>query len=132
MPDTVYNELKNNEKTFAIFANYEELFEIRSVNKECLEKMSARCPYFHKGEIGVICLAFEEKKSKNKHICILDEKRARNFCERNQIRIAGLIGLLIWQKNNGDLDRYECASIHKNLYISRFYIKRSILDELIE
>lgn len=132
IPETVYNELTYNERTFAIFANHKELFEIRNVKRECLESLSARYPYLHHGELGVICVALEEERRGRKHICILDEKKARNFCKKNQIRIAGLIGLLVWQKSCGDLNHSECEAIHKNLNASRFNIERSILDELIK
>jgi predicted nucleic acid-binding protein len=112
IPDTVHGELKQNEETYSTFFKYRELFEIRSVNSEWVETLSARFPYLHRGEIGVICLALEEKKLEKKHICILDERKARTFCRENGIRITGLIGLLLWLKNNGDLSHPECRMIY--------------------
>ena len=132
VPETVYNELKRNKRTYDLFLKYKELFEIKKVDRNCFDIISARYPYFHEGEIGVICRALEEKKSGNRHICILDEKKARNFCKKENIRVAGLISLLKWQKSIGDLSPLECKIIYKNLYSSRFYIKKNILNELIE
>jgi predicted nucleic acid-binding protein len=131
IPNTVYNELRKNKKTYSLFADFIELFEIINIKKECLENLSARYPYLHEGELGVICLALEENKLRNKNICILDDKKARNFCKKNSIRITGLIGLLIWQKKNGDLNRSECKIIYKNIYASKFRIGESILGELV-
>ena len=41
IPETVHNELTNNEETYAIFNDYKDLFEIKNVNQRCLEDLSA-------------------------------------------------------------------------------------------
>ena len=61
VPETVYNELKRNKRTYDLFLKYKELFEIKKVDRNCFDIISARYPYFHEGEIGVICRALEEK-----------------------------------------------------------------------
>lgn len=132
IPETVQNELKRNKETWTIFLKYKKIFEIRGVDKNCLNMLSIRYPYLHKGEIGVICTSLEEKKDENKHICILDEEKARNLCKRGNITTTGLIGFLKWQKNIGDLNDADCKKIYKDLYNSRFRISKSILEELIK
>jgi len=130
--DTVYNELKSNKKTFKKFKKYEEHFNVLIPDEEHVNKLLKRYPNLHRGEVGVICSGLKKDNDGKKYICIVDDGGARNFCENENINMAGLIGFLKWQKDNNDLTQKECEKIYDGLKKSGFRIKEDLLKELIK
>jgi predicted nucleic acid-binding protein len=132
IPTQVYDELKVNINTFSYFKQYADDFTIRDTCDEYFEYLSRRYPRLHKGEIGVLSLGIEFSKLNNLYICFLDEGPARIIGEQLHLRTAGLVGLSLWERKNGDISKPECKLIYDNISKSPFRIKKEILEKLIE
>jgi len=126
----VYDEIQENPETFQEFIRYGK-FSVIPVNDEpCFEKLSKRYPWLHDGEISVLCLGMQKERQHARYICIIDE-RARTLKDKLHIRIHGTIGLLLWQKDRGELSKSECHVLYKRLKESSFRITEDILAGLI-
>jgi len=132
IPNTVYEELKRNQKTYEIFKEHEKYFKVLDLDINSVNKILKRYPNLHKGEAGVICSAMEYENSDKKYICIVDDSGAREFCDNQNINMVGLIGFLKWQKRINDISEGESENIYKRLKRSGFRIKEDILRELIK
>jgi len=126
----VYDEIRKNPETFREYTRYGK-FSVIPVNDEpCFRRLSKRYPYLHDGEISILCLGLQKERQHARYICIIDE-RARNLKDKLHIRIHGTIGLLLWQKDHGELSRSECHVLYKRLKESSFRITEVILTGLI-
>jgi len=126
----VYDEIQKNPETFREYMAYGKVSVIPVNDKPCFEKLSKRYPWLHDGEISVLCLGLHNEHEHARYICIIDE-RARNLKEKLHIRIHGTIGLLLWQKDLGELSGSECHDLYKRLKESSFRITEDILAGLI-
>ena len=126
----VYDEIRKNPETFREFIRYGK-FSIIPVNDEpCFSRLSKRYPWLHDGEISILCLGLQKERQHARYICIIDE-RARNLKDKLHIRIHGTIGLLLWQKDRGELSKSECHDLYKRLKESSFRITEDILAGLV-
>jgi predicted nucleic acid-binding protein len=126
----VYDEIRKNPETFRAFTAYGK-FSVIPVNDEpCFGKLSKRYPWLHDGEISVLCLGLQKELHHARYICIIDE-RARNLRDKLHIRIHGTVGLLLWQKDRGELSGSECHDLYKRLKESSFRTTENILAGLI-
>jgi len=126
----VFDEIKRNPDTFREFTSYGK-FSIILVNDDpCFKNLSKRYPWLHDGEISVLCLGMQKKQKQARYICIIDE-RARTLNDKLQIRIHGTVGLLLWQKDHGEISPSECDDLYNMFRESSFRITEDILAELI-
>lgn len=132
IPTQVYDELKVNTNTFSHFKKYKDNFIILDTCNEYFEHLSRRYPRLHKGEIGVLAIGIEFDKLSNSYICFLDEGLARIVGAQLNLRTSGVVGLSLWEKENGDISEPECKLIYDNISKSSFYIKKEILARLIK
>lgn len=132
IPAQVYDEIKVNINTFSYFKKYADDFTIRDTCGEHFEYLSRRYPRLHKGEIGVLSLGIEFSKLNSSYICFLDEGLARSIGGQLHLRTAGIVGLSLWEKRNGDISEPECRLIYDHISKSPFRIKKEILNKLIK
>jgi predicted nucleic acid-binding protein len=126
----VYEDIQKNPETLREFTTYGK-FSIIPVNDEpCFKKLLKRYPWLHDGEISILCLGLQKERQHARYICIIDE-RARNLKDPLHIRIHGTIGLLLWQKDRGELSKSECHDLYKRLKESSFRITEDILAGLV-
>ena len=126
----VYDEIQKNPESFREFTAYGK-FSVIPVNDEpCFKKLSKRYPWLHDGEISILCLGLQKERQHARYICIIDE-RARNLKDTLHIRIHGTIGLLLWQKDRGELSKDECHDLYKRVKESSFRIPEDILAGLV-
>jgi predicted nucleic acid-binding protein len=126
----VFDEIKKNPDTLQEFTAYDN-FSILPVDDDpCFRKLSKRYPWLHSGEISVLCLGMKTQETQNRYYCIIDE-RARTLKDKLQIRIHGTVGLLLWQKDRGELSSGECHDLYKRFIESSFRITEDILAGLI-
>jgi predicted nucleic acid-binding protein len=126
----VYNEIRKNPETFHEFSRYGKFTVIPVDDDPCFRMLAKRYPWLHTGEISVLCLGLHKEQAHERYICIIDE-RARNLRNKLHIRIHGTIGLLLWQKDRGDLSTRECQDLYKKIKESSFRITEDILAGLI-
>ena len=126
----VYDEIRKNPETFREFTAYGKFSVIPVNDKPCFEKLSKRYPWLHDGEISILCLGLQKERQHSRYICIIDE-RARNLRDKLHICIHGTVGLLLWQKDRGELSVSECHDLYKRLKESSFRITENILTGLI-
>ena len=126
----VYDEIRKNPETFREFIAYGKISVIPANDEPCFNRLSKRYPWLHDGEISILCLGLQKEQQHARYICIIDE-RARNLRDKLHIRIHGTIGLLLWQKDRGELSKSECHVLYKRLKESSFRITEDILAGLI-
>lgn len=126
----VYEEIQKNPETSAAFKAYGKFSVIPVDDKPGFTKLSKRYPWLHAGEISVLCLSLHKEQQHERYIAIIDE-RARNLKDTLHIRIHGTIGLLLWQKDRGELSIGECHDLYKKIRESSFRIPEDILAGLI-
>ena len=100
-------------------------------DKDYFDYLSRRYPQLHKGEIGVISVSLEYNKSGDRCICLLDDDYARDISKKLHLRTTGIVGLALWEKENGDICRSECKTIYENISKSGFRLSQDILNKLI-
>lgn len=126
----VYNEIKRNPDTFREFTAYGKFSIIPVNDNPCFKKLTKRYPWLHEGEISILCLGLQKQREHARYICIIDE-RARTLKDKLQIRIHGTVGLLLWQKDHGEISPGECDDLYNMFRESSFRITEDILAELI-
>lgn len=126
----VYEEIQKNPETFAAFKAYGKISIIPVNDKPCSTRLSKRYPWLHAGEISVLCLSLQKEQQHERYIAIIDE-RARKLKDPLHIRIHGTLGLLLWQKEHGELSKGECHDLYKKIRESSFRIPEDILAGLI-
>jgi predicted nucleic acid-binding protein len=132
IPRQVYNEIEVNRNTFSCFREFIDFFTIEECLDEHFDYLTRRFPTLHQGEIGVLSVGLEYNKCGNKYICFLDDGHARDISKKLHLRTSGLIGLALWEKENGDISRSECEMVYHNIAKSNFRIKEEMLDKLIK
>jgi predicted nucleic acid-binding protein len=126
----VYEEISKNPESLRAFTAYGKFTVIPVDDKTCFQQLSKRNPWLHDGEISVLCLGLQKERQNARYICIIDE-RARNLRDKLHIRIHGTIGILLWQKDRGELSTDECHDLYKRVKESSFRITEDILVRLI-
>jgi predicted nucleic acid-binding protein len=126
----VFDEIKKNPETYLEFTRYGKFSVIPVKDKPCFSRLSKRYPWLHDGEISILCIGLQKERQRARYICIIDE-RARILKDKLHIRIHGTIGLLLWQKDRGDLSKDECHLLYKRVKESSFRVTEDILAELI-
>jgi predicted nucleic acid-binding protein len=132
----VFDEIKKNRKTFEIFKKYNSFEILNDFDQSEYERMLNRYPGLHEGEISVICCALRRMRNGDRHYCIIDETAARNVVQSDGscrgLKLTGTVGLILWEKNKTDLSKLECKDIYESFTKSGFWIKKSILEELLK
>lgn len=136
IPSIVFEELKENRKTFEILQKY-NIFEIlNDFDQSEYERLQNRYPGLHGGEISVICCALHRMRNGDRHYCIIDETAARNVVRSDGnckwLKLTGTVGLICWEKDKSDLSKQECKIMYELFTKSGFWIKRSVLGELLK
>jgi len=126
----VYEEIQKNSDTSVAFKTYGKFSVIDVDDDPCFTRLSKRYPWLHVGEISILCLSLQKEQRHERYIAIIDE-RARNLKGTLHIRIHGTIGLLLWQKDRGELSTGECHDLYKKIGESSFRIPEDILAGLI-
>lgn len=126
----VYEEIRKNPESFAAFRAYGKFLVIPVDDNSCFTRLSKRYPWLHDGEISILCLSLQKEQQHERYIAIIDE-RARKLRDTLLIRIHGTIGLLLWQKDRGELSTGECHDLYKRIGESSFRIPEDILAGLI-
>jgi predicted nucleic acid-binding protein len=126
----VYDEIQKNPETLRAFTAYGKFSVIPANDEPCFCRLSKRYPWLHDGEISVLCLGLQKQRERTRYICIIDE-RARTLKDTLQIHIHGTVGLLLWQKDRGELSADECHDLYKKVKESSFRITEDILAGLI-
>jgi len=126
----VFDEIQRNPDTLREFTAYGKFTVVPVNDPSCFNRLSKRYPWLHEGEISVLCFGLQKKSDGSRYICIIDE-RARELKDKLHIRIHGSVGLLLWQKDRGDLAPGECHHLYKMFKQSSFRVTDDILAGLI-
>jgi predicted nucleic acid-binding protein len=123
------------EEIFIPYAVNKEIKSKKDINlpacfkvKEAKDKLYIRqnCKYLHIGEVEAIALAKDIKAD----LIILDDRKARKLAEKEGLKVAGLLALLIMAKEKGIIERVK--PIIDNLKRHSFFVGKDIYVEILK
>src|SRR5437879_2696533 len=101
IPTAVADELKFHPDPLAVKLLQSAVREnwIRSASPQKSHLLSVLLLYLHRGEAEAIALAAEMRA----HVVLIDEQEGRRFAEQAGLSVAGVLGILLRAKLQGDI-----------------------------
>lgn len=131
IPKEVYREIREDFRIIGELLKDGKIDLLPTIDEDKLESMRKRHPSFGDGEISVLLSCQDGIFKGDKCRCIIDDMDAKKFAKQNKIEVSGVIGLLLWLKKLGKINKDECSSIHMALKQNP-RLPKDILGELIK
>ena len=114
IPKEVYREINDLKEISELLRNG-KIDLLPKIAEEEINKIQGRYPQFHSGEISVLIHGTILKSKNKQYFCVIDEKDAKKYAKRNDLKVTGIIGLLLWLKSIKKINKEECIGIYKSL-----------------
>jgi len=129
IPKAVKEELTSVPELIRDFGSTTALTEGLSLSHDYPEVLLRLGP----GERDVILTALSLRESGKYEVrVVIDDRRARNVCERLNIDFTGTAGLIVFMKLVGLIEREEAHSLLDSLLGTSLFITRDIIEQAKE
>ena len=131
IPDAVFQELQQAKTLPHLGATIArtDWIKVRSIHSpDKRQALQQRYPYLHSGEVAAIVLAQELAAQR----IILDDKRARQVAQAEELPLIGTVGVILLAHRLGQRSRPEAESILDRLYQGTAYISTNLYHAAIE
>jgi len=125
----VHEELQKNELTYKKFQEFGRIRILNSDYPDEIETLKKRYIWMHDGEASIICAAKILIQANIPFHCVIDE-RARKVAQKMGIPATGTIGLILWEKERGQLVIDYLQEIKTKLSESPFRLSKDLLELL--
>ena len=126
----VHEELEKNEITYTKFQEF-GMIHILNVDyaDEEIKQLKRKYPWMHDGEASMLCAGNLLLKANISFYCVIDE-RARKIAKRKNLPTTGTVGLILWEKEKGQLEKKDVQEMKRKLDASPFYLSQACLEAL--
>jgi len=129
IPKEVYREIKEDFSIIGELLKEGKIDLLPIIEEEKLEPMRKRHPSFGDGEISVLLTYNDRDSEEEKYRCIIDDKDAKIFAKESNMDVNGIIGLLLWLKGLGKINKGVCSDIYMALK-GNPRLPKDLLEEL--
>lgn len=125
----VHEELRKNEVTYKKFQEFGRIQVLNSDYQDEIKMLKKRYIWMHDGEASIICAAKILLQANIPFHCVIDE-RARDVAKNMGIPATGTIGLILWEKDRGQLVADYLQDVKMKLSESPFRLSKDLLELL--
>lgn len=129
IPKEVYREIKEDFSIVGELLKNGKIDLLPLLGEERINEMRRKHPSFGDGEISVLLTCKDRHSDEEKCRCILDDKDAKKFAKGRDIKVNGVLGLLLWLKKLNKINKDVCLRISMELK-NNPRIPKELLEEL--